>query len=74
MSKKFLENFQDSEPDDEDDPNMHSPEPVQPYDSRDSRKDFTQASGSSQLKVSKRGHGKKSSRKVSNNMKNAATD
>lgn len=72
MSKKFLENFQDSEPDDEDDPNMHSPEPLQPYDSRDSRKDLTQASGSSQLKASKKG--KKSSKKVANHMKNMSSD
>ena len=68
MSKKFLENFQDSEPDDEDDPNMHSPEPVQAYDSRDSRKDLT--GGSSQLKMSKKGHGKKTSKKVANHLKN----
>ena len=75
MSKKFLENFQDSEPDDEDDPNMYSPEPLQPYDSRESRKELTQVSGSSQLKMSKKGHhSKKASKKASNHMKNMSQD
>lgn len=71
MSKKFLENFQDSEPEYDDDPNMHSPEPVQPYDSRDSRKDLTQVSGSSQLKMTKKATNKKLSKKGSNHSKNA---